>query len=145
MKPLLTLGALLLSASAVIADDLIYLKCNGTVQFKEIDSTEKKILKEINKEVTIHYEIDAKKQLLVDSSDPKDPSAIKIWNGMIFEQIKLKEGTMTGNIHTQIAYDLPGKIAGRSTVREDDSNFEYVADLAGSCEASDASAYEASK
>ena len=64
MKLPILLGALLLSASPAFAEDLVYLKCNGTVLMKQIDTTEKV---ELTKEVTMHYKIDTKKKLLLES------------------------------------------------------------------------------
>ncbi|QNI48555.1 putative conserved secreted protein [Synechococcus sp. A18-25c] len=147
MKLTALLGALLLTASPTSAEDLVYLKCDATIQYKQIDLIEKVVVDEQIENTIIHYEIDLLKKLLTDSDDPEGSSVVKIFNGMIFSQIEgYKQGTMNVNfVDTQIAFDPPGKISGRSTIRANDNSFEVTADLAGRCEASDASAYESSK
>ena len=59
MKYLPLLGALLLSASPAVADDFVYLKCSGTVQWgKFIPSGDKA---EETEKITLHFKIDTKK------------------------------------------------------------------------------------
>ena len=147
MKLPLIFTTFLLSASPVLADDLLYLKCNGTINLKQIDLTEMRVVDEESEGNVVHYEIDLNNNLLTDSDDPENPSAVRIQNGMIFSQISgYSNGSMHVNfVNTQIAFDPPGRIAGRSTIRANDNSFEVIADLSGRCEASDASAYEASK
>ena len=146
MKLTALLGALFFASTPAFADDLTYLKCNGTVQFKAIDKTEKKVFEEREEEVVIYYEIDLKKKLLTASNDPEVPSSVKISNGIIVEEIEvLEQGTKTGNISTEIEYAPPGKITGIMTASEKDESVAFRGELSGSCEASDVAAYEASK
>ena len=147
MKLPLLFTTFFLSASPVLADDLLYLKCTGTINFKQVDLTEMRVIDEESQGNVVHYEIDLNNNLLTDSDDPENPSAVKIQNGMIFSQISgYSKGAMSVQfVDTQIAFDPPGRIAGRSTIRANDNSFEVIADLSGRCEASDDSAYEASK
>ncbi len=46
---------------------------------------------------------------------------------------------------THLQYDPPGEVVGTLFQKDRDRNLEYGGTLSGSCEASDASAYEASK
>ena len=65
MKLPLLLTTLLLSATPSLAEDLVYLRCNATAHFKQIDLTEIKVVNEkIDEGVVVHYEIDLNKNLL---------------------------------------------------------------------------------
>ena len=87
MKLPLLLTTLLLSATPSLAEDLVYLRCNATAHFKQIDLTEIKVVNEkIDEGVVVHYEIDLNKNLLADSDDPENPVLVKVQNGMIFSQ-----------------------------------------------------------
>ena len=147
MKLPLLLTTLLFTVSPVLADDLRYLKCTGTIDLKQIDLTEMRVVDEESQGNVVHYEIDLNNNLLTDSDDPENPSAVKIQNGVIFSQMSgYSKGTMSVKfVDTQIAFDPPGRIAGRSSIRANDNSFEVIADLSGRCEASDAETYEASK
>ena len=147
MKLPIVLTTLLFTASPVLADASLYLKCTGTIDFKQIDLAEMRVVDEESQGNVVYYEIDLNNNLLTDSDDPENPSAVKIQNGMIFSQISgYSKGAMSVQfVDTQIAFDPPGRITGRSIIRANDNSFEVIADLSGRCEASDDSAYEASK
>ena len=143
MRSLLVLGALLVSASPVLAHDLVYLKCTGTVQWGEIKPFGEKSQK--TEEITLHFKIDTKKKFYIDSNNPENLHKVKIWNGVVFEQFTDFEQPFTGIMNSQIAYDPPGKMISKSTFRDNSTSVEYTQEVSGICEASDASAYEASK
>ena len=143
MKYLPLLGALLLSASPAVADDLVYLKCIGTVQWGGIKPTGEK--SEATEELTLHFKIDTKEKFYIDSNNPENQHDVKLWNGVAFEQFTdFKEPAM-GIMNSQIAYDPPGKMISKTTIRADNTSVEYTHEVSGICESSDASAYEASK
>ena len=143
MKYLPLLGALVLSASPVVAGDLVYLKCTGTVQWGEIEPSGEK--SEVTEELILHFKIDTNKKLYIDSNNPENLHQVKIWNGVVFEQFTDFGEDATGIMNAQIAYDPPGKIISKTTMRDNNTSVEYTHEYAGTCEASDASAYEASK
>ena len=143
MKLPMLLGILLLSASPAVAGDLVYLKCTGTVQWGEIESSGEK--SELTEELTLHFKIDTKKKLYIDSNNPENQREVKIWNGVVFEQLNDFGEDATGIMNAQISYDPPGKIISKITLRDNNTSVEYTHEYTGSCEASDASAYEASK
>ena len=143
MKYLPLLGALLLSASPAVADDLVYLKCIGTVQWGGIKPTGEK--SEATEELTLHFKIDTKEKFYIDSNNPEYKHEVKIWNGVVFEQFTDFEQPFTGIMNTQIAYDPPGKMISKTTMRDNKTSVEYTQEVSGICEASDASAYETSK
>ena len=148
MKLPLLLTTLLLSATPSLAEDLVYMRCNATAHFKQIDLTEMKVVNEkIDEGVVVHYEIDLNKNLLSDSDDPENPVLVKVQNGMIFSQNSaFTKGRMNVNFFdAQIAFEPPGRINARSTARANDNSFEVTVDISGVCEASDAQSYEASK
>ena len=148
MKHPLLLTTILLTATPSLAEDLVYLRCNAIAHFKQIDLTEMKVVNEkIDEGVVIHYEIDLNDNLLTDSDDPENPVLVKVQNGMIFSQNSaFTTGRMNVNfVDAQIAFEPPGRINARSTAKANDNSFEVTVDISGICDASDASAYEASK
>ena len=148
MKLPLLLTTLLLSATPSLAEDLVYLRCNATAHFKQIDLTEMKVVNEkIDEGVVVLYEIDLNKNLLTDSDDPENPVLVKVQNGMVFSQNSaFTKGRMNVNfVDAQISFEPPGRINARSTAKANDNSFEVTVDISGVCEASDAETYEASK
>jgi len=142
MKYLPLLGALLLSASPAVADDFVYLKCSGTVLWgKLIPSGDKA---EETEKITLHFKIDTKKKLYIDSNNPENLHKVKILNGVVFEQMDFEEGA-TGHMIAQIAFDPPGKMLAKTKARDNSTSVEYTQEISGICIASDASAYETSK
>ena len=143
MKYLPLLGSLLLSAAPVVADDFVYLKCSGTVQWgKLIPSGDKA---EETEKITLHFKIDTKKKLYIDSNNPEKLHKVKILNGVAFEQLDdFEEGT-TFSMISLIAFDPPGKAISNSIIRDNNTADVYTNEFIGNCEASNASAYEASK
>ena len=143
MKSLLALSALLLSALPAVADDLVYLKCTGTVQWGEIKPSGE--TSQETEEITLYFKIDTKEKFYIDSNNPENLHKVKIWNGMVFEQFTDFKEPATGIMNTQIAYDPPGKIISKTTMRGNNTSVEYTHEVSGICEASDAASYEASK
>ena len=143
MKYLPLLGSLLLSASPAVADDFVYLKCSGTVQWgKLIPSGDKA---EETEKITLHFKIDTKKKLYIESSNPEKLHKVKILNGVAFEQLDdFKEGT-TFTMISLIAFDPPGKAISNSIIRDNNTADVYTNEFIGNCEASNTSTYEASK
>ena len=142
MKLPIILGALLLSSTPAYADDFFYLKCSGTVQWGKFEPSGDKV--EDTEEIVLHFKIDTKKKLYIDSNNPENLHKVKILNGVVFEQMDFEEGA-TGHMIAQIAFDPPGKAISKSIIRDNNTADVYTNEFIGNCEASNASAYEASK
>ena len=142
MKLPIILGALLLSSTPAFADDFVYLKCSGTVQWGKFEPSGDNV--EETEEIVLHFKIDTKKKLYIDSSNPENLHKVKILNGVVFEQMDFEEGA-TGHMIAQIAFDPPGKAISKSIIRDNNTADVYTNEFIGNCEASNASAYEASK
>ena len=143
MKLPILLVTLLLSASSAVADDLVYLKCTGTIQWGEIKPSGEK--SQETEEITLHFKIDTKEKFYIDSNNPENQHEVKIWNGLVFEQFTDFKEPATGIMNSQIAYDPPGKMISKTTLRDNNTSVEYTHEVSGICEASDAASYEASK
>ena len=143
MKLPILLGALLLSASPVLADDLVYLKCTGTLQWGEIKPSGEK--SQETEEITLQFKIDTKEKFYIDSNNPENLHKVKIWNGVVFEQFTDFKQPFTGIMNVQIAFDPPGKMIAKTKARDNSPSVEYTQEVSGICEASDAASYEASK
>jgi hypothetical protein len=142
MKLPIILGALLLSSTPAFADDFVYLKCSGTVQWGKFEPSGDNV--EETDEIVLHFKIDTKKKLYIDSNNPENLHKVKILNGVVFEQMDFEEGA-TGHMIAQIAFDPPGKAISKSIIRDNNTADVYTNEFIGNCEASNASAYEASK
>ena len=142
MKPQLLRTTLLLSATSAIAEDPLYLKCNTTVQYRKFD-----MVREAGEmDLVLYYKLDLKNKLLTDSAySEQPPNKVKIQNGMVIEELELRDDELmdTENWFTKFLFDPPGKFVGSSYVESDDKSFIYEAELEGSCEASNKSAFEA--
>lgn len=144
MKLPLLLTTMLLTASPAVADELLYLKCNTTVQYKTIDT----VREAGEMDLVLYYELDLKNKLLTDSAYSEEPpNEVKIQNGMVIQELELRddEDMSTEIRFTKFSFDPPGKFVGSSYVETDDNSFIYDAKLVGSCKASNKSAYEARK
>ena len=147
MKLPMLLGALLLSASPVIAADFVYLKCEVTIESTEFNW---KLVKQISKseeDDVIHYKIDFKKETVFDSTEPE--VANKFQTDLNTREIAWKTAKTNGSIYgedtTHLQYETPGEVVGTIYLTDRDHRIENSGILSGSCEASDAETYEASK
>ena len=143
MKLPLLLGALLLSSSPVLADDLVYLKCTGTVQWGEIKPSGEKSQETVP--ITLHFKVDTKEKFYIDSVMPENQHEVKIRNGVLFEQFTDFQEPFTGITNVQIAFDPPGMMLAKTKARNNSTSVVITQEISGSCEASDAETYKASK
>ena len=137
------LGALLLSASPALADDLLYLKCDTTIKYNQI----KPYPKEGEEDLVLYYEIDFKNKIATDLAlalNGEGSFKMKIENGLILikEEVYDEEGKLTISRQTEISYDPPGRIVGVDFANDLDDNNVGTADLEGSCESSNKSSIE---
>ena len=146
MKLPLLLGALLLSASPVVANDYVYLKCIGTLKNTVFDWNRTKELNHWDSNTEILYKIDAKNEVLFVSSKPEIAIQYELQHpGFIGWTEQVSEGKISGENSGYLQYDPPGKDYGAMYHSDMIRRLKYFGSVDGSCEASDASAYEASK
>ena len=143
MKLTAILGALLLSASPALADDLLYLKCNTTIKYNQI----KPYPKEGEEDLVLYYEVDFKNKMATDLAlalNGEGSFEMKIENELILikEEVYDEEGKLTISRQTEISYDPPGRIVGVDFANDLDDNNVGTADLEGSCESSNKSSIE---
>ena len=146
MKIPILLGALLLSASPVVADDFVYLKCSGTINNTVFDWNKTKELNHWDSNTEILYKIDTKNELLFVSSKPEIAIQYELQHpGFIGWTEQVSEGRISGENPMYLQYDPPGRVDGAMYHSDKIRRLKYFGSVYGSCEASDASAYEASK
>ena len=146
MKLPLLLGALLLSASPVVANDYVYLKCIGTLKNTVFDWNRTKELNHWDSNTEILYKIDAKNEVLFVSSKPEIAIQYELQHpGFIGFTEQFSEGRISGENRIYLQYDPPGVFYGAMFHSDKIRNLKYSGLLNGSCEASDAPANEANK
>ena len=146
MKYLLALSALLLSASPAVADDFVYLKCKATINNTVFDWTKTKELNHWVSNSEILYKIDTKNEELFVSSNPKIAIQYELQHpGYIGWTEQISDGRISGENPWYLQYDPPGKVDGAMYPSDNERRLKYFGSIFGDCEASDASAYEASK
>ena len=143
MKLPIFLSTLLLSASPVLADDLIYLQCDANTQIRIRDKTSMKLLREESEEFVVNYRINIKKKVIVDSGDGVERSFEILKKGLLVQRITAQDGSNRAEVDTYIQYDPPGRMKGNSYFTDDTE--EGTGKGEGKCKASNASVYDASK
>ena len=143
MKLPIFLSTLLLSASPVLADDLIYLQCDANTQIRIRDKTSMKLLREESEEFVVNYRINIKKKVIVDSGDGVERSFEILKKGLLVQRITAQDGSNRAEVDTYIQYDPPGRMKGNSYFTDDTE--EGTGKGEGKCKASNASVYEAIK
>ena len=143
MKLTPLLSALLLSASPVVADDFLYLKCDTKIKYNMI----RPYPEEGEKDHVIYYEVDLKNKILTDLAYIDETYEVKIENGVIFQidENYDEELMVTESMQSEISYDPPGRFVASGSATSVDGSFEYTAELEGRCEASNKSEYEAAQ
>ena len=151
MKLPLLLTTLLLSASPVVADDFLYLKCEVTIERTVFDWNLGEQISEREIDDVIHYKIDIKGDVVFDSTEPQVANEIT-WDLNTREIAwKTVKERGSGSIHeeytTHLQYETPGYVVGTlyQSDRDRDRFIEDSGSFSGVCEASDAETYEASK
>ena len=146
MKLSVLLTTLLLSSTPALAEDFIYLKCKTTTNNIVFDWTETERLNHWVSNAEILYKINTKNEELFVSSNPEVVIQYELqhpgFNGWT-EQVS--DGRMSGESPWYLQYDPPGEIDGAMYHSDNERRLKYFGSIFGSCEASDSSAYEASK
>ena len=140
------IGALLLSASPAVADDFVYLKCQVSTKSTVFNWDKTKELNHWDSNTEILYKIDTKREVLFTSS--KHENTIKYeWQhpGFIGWTEQISDERMSGKNVMYLQYDPPEYVDGAMYHSDRLRRLKYFGSMYGSCEGSDASAYEASK
>ena len=134
MKFLLALGALLLSATPAIADDLIYLKCDYKATTTTIQSSTNEVLDKKDLATEEFYKIDTINSRLTsdNSGDSKD---VTIANGIATDQFKEVENGVTSEGKAFVEFSPPGVFGMEYTASEDDISLKMV--VTGTCQNTD--------
>ena len=125
MKYVPLLGALLLSASPAIADDLIYLKCDVKATTTTIQSSTNEVLEKRDLATEGFYKIDAINSRLT-SGNSGDWEDVTIANGIATDQFKEVENGVTSVGKAFIEFSPPGVFNMEYTVSRDDILLEMV-------------------
>ena len=149
MKLPLLLTTLLLSASPALADDFLYLKCEVTIERTVFDWNLGEQISEREIDDVIHYKIDTKEDVVFDSTEPE--VANEFTTDINQRQIAWKTVKESGSVYeeytTHLQCETPGGVVG-TIYQSDRGRGRFIQDsgsFRGSCEASDAETYEASK
>jgi len=154
MKNLLLLGALLLSASSALTEDLVYLRCETKMQLRAIDAETAKVIRDfdeletpdednIRKEI---YSIDLKNSQYTHHLDGNRKSDVRV-----FIDAKIKKGKLVhygegprGYIETKILFDPPGEILINGSYIGASIQGMYIGEFItkGSCKDVDAAEFE---
>ena len=134
MKFLLALGALLLSATPAIADDLIYLKCDYKATTTTIQSSTNEVLDKKDLATEGFYKIDTINSRLT-SDNSGDWEDVIIANGIATDQFKEVENGVTSVGKAFIEFSPPGVVSMEYTASEDDILLKMVA--TGTCQNTD--------
>ena len=146
MKLPLLLATLFLSASPVVADDFVYLKCQTTIHGTVWDWTETKELNKWVSNADVLYKIDTKNEQLFVSSNPEVAIQYELQHpGFIGWKEQVSDGRISGENKLYLQYDPPGAVDGGMNHSDNERRLKYFGAIAGDCEASDASDYAASK
>ena len=141
MKSLLVISALLLSASPVVADDFVYLRCesNRFITVKDLKSNQ--IIKKEEETVIQHLRLDLLNSRIMGALGG-EWEEVEIVNGYIIED---REEKINGNTFIQKAsmqFDPTGQIIADSLIRRDSLSELESGKIRGICTASDESAFE---
>ncbi|WP_413325011.1 hypothetical protein [Synechococcus sp. MIT S9503] len=134
MKYVPLLGALLLSASPAIADDLIYLKCDVKATETTIQSSTNEVLEKRDLATEGFYKIDAINSRLT-SDNSGDWEDVTIANGIAIDQFKEVENGVTSVGKAFIEFSPPGVFSMEFTASEDDISVKMV--MKGTCQNTD--------
>ena len=154
MKLPILLGALLLSASPVVADDFVYLECETKTQLRVIDAETAQVIRDFEETESPNednirswiYRIDLKNSQYTHHlegnrmSDMQVSIDAKIKNGKL---IHFGEGPR-GYIETKIMYNPPGEILINGSYIGASMEAMYIGEFItkGSCKDIDASEFE---
>ena len=139
MKYLPLLGALLLSASPVVADDLVYLECEAKSVATTKDLKSNQITKKEETTETTHHKVDLANSRTASAKKP-EWEEVKIVDGVAVLDEELTENGF--NISMKGSWQIvpPGRFTGDGLASNDAISETFK--VRGMCKASDASVFE---
>ena len=138
MKSLLVLGALLVSASPAIGDEIVYLKCVTKVNIESKDLDTNKIGKREETKTT-HIMVNLTKSLTRTANNPTWREE-KIVNGVAITERERSENGLYFKSKGTMQIVPPGPFIGEAIVRND--YFWETSKARGMCEGIDESEFE---
>ena len=133
------LGALLLSASPVLADDLVYLECEGksVTTIKELKSNQ--ILKREETTETTHHKVDLANSRTASAKDPGWEEVTVVDGVAVIDEESTEDGF---DIKLKGSWQIvpPGRFTADGLFSNDDTSTTFT--IRGICKARDASAFE---
>ena len=120
MKLPLLLTTLILSASPVLADDFLYLKCEVTIERTVFGWNLGEQISEREIDDVIHYKIDTKHDVVFDSAEPEvaNEFTTDINQRQIAWKIVKESGSIYEEYTTHLQYETPGGVVGSHHVAE---------------------------
>tara|TARA_Y100000766_G_scaffold266583_1_gene261024 strand:+ start:383 stop:832 length:450 start_codon:yes stop_codon:yes gene_type:complete len=141
MKSLLGLGALLLSASPAVANDLLYLRCKKSDDIVITNSATSKIIEKRTKHDTSVLKIDLTKKTLTDAR-ARFPLSFTVQNKIIIAIYKVDNDELKSSDIFKLNLIPPYSISAKGTAIVKAMNRSLTSRGEGSCEEVDASAFE---
>ena len=129
MKSLLVLGALLLSASPAVAQDIVVLECDLTGYKTVIDAETSDVVDSWKDEETKVYKIDLRNKTLDGWSDTPDP--VEIRDGKVIWKYVKDDGTF----NMTMKFNPPGEVLGTGDLAMvvDGKKYNVMMRVTGSC------------
>ena len=141
MKLPMLLGALLLSASPVLADDFVYLRCKKSDDIVITNSATSKIIEERTKYVSSIFKIDLTKKTLTDAR-ANYPLSFTVQNKLIIATWKVDNDEMKSEDIFKLTLMPPYSISAKGTAIVKTMNRSLTTRGEGSCEEVDASVFK---
>ncbi len=141
MKCLLALGALLLSASPAVANNLLYLRCRKSDHIVITNTVTSKIIEERTKDDTSILEINLTKKTLTDARAGY-PLSFTVQNKLITATFKVDNDELKSDDIFQLNLISPYLITAKGTAIVKTMNRSLTSRGEGSCEEVDASVFE---
>ena len=129
MKLPILLGALLLSASPAVAQDIVVLECPVTINKTLIDPETSNVVDSWKDEETTGFKIDLRNKTLDGWHDTPDP--VEIRDGEVIYKYVKDDGT----IHMTMKINPPGEMLGTGDVSMvvDGKKYNLMIRVTGSC------------
>ena len=141
MKLPMLLGALLLSASPVLADDFVYLRCKKSDDIVITNSATSKIIEERTKYVSSIFKIDLAKKTLTDAR-ANYPLSFTVQDKLIIATWKVDNDEMKSEDIFKLTLMPPYSISAKGTAIVETMNKSLTTRGEGSCEEVDASVFK---
>ena len=142
-KSLLALGALLLSVTPAVADDIIYMKCETNTVVKAVHNLTDKVLVDKTEPTTIAYQIDLQKQMWMSSDKSTKPTKISIRDGVAVYRLDWASGDSSVKAIMKVGIEYPFETFGSGTnIFGGDKQITLKWTDRGACKEVDASVFE---